>query len=67
MKAQSNIPRFLLTVAEASEALGVSRAKLYDLISRKKIRTVKIGAGRSGGVRFRPQDLETFAEKHLVA
>ena len=67
MKVQSNIPRYLLTVDEASESLGVSRAKLYDLVSRKKIRTVKIGDGRSGGVRFRPQDLEKFAEQHLVA
>ena len=30
MKVQSNIPRYLLTVDEASESLGVSRAKLYD-------------------------------------
>jgi excisionase family DNA binding protein len=67
MRTKTDFPRLLLTVAEASESLGISRAKLYDLISRKKIKTVKIGDGRSGGVRFRPRDLEVFAEQHLVA
>jgi excisionase family DNA binding protein len=33
----------LLTIKEASEALRISRWKLYDLIRRRKIDTVKIG------------------------
>ena len=67
MDKKHDIPRYLFTAKEASECLGISRAKLYDLVSRKKIRPVKIGAGRSGGVRFRPADLEAFALENLVA
>ena len=60
------VPRILLTVPEACASLGVSRSKLYELVSRKKIRIVKIGQGQGGGVRFRPEDLERFAEEHLA-
>ena len=43
------IERALLTVPEACESLGVSRSKLYDLISRGMIRTVKLSSGPKGG------------------
>ena len=33
----------LLTTKEASDALRISRWKLYDLIRRRKLETVKIG------------------------
>jgi excisionase family DNA binding protein len=36
----------LLTTKEASEALRISRWKLYDLIRSRKIDTVKIGRRR---------------------
>jgi len=62
----ARVPKILLTVSEAQESLGISRSKLYDLVSQRKIRHVKIGRGRGGGVRFRPEDLRAFAEEHLV-
>jgi excisionase family DNA binding protein len=58
-------PRLLLTVKEAGQLLGISRSKIYDLISIGKIRPIKIGSGKMGGVRFRPDDLAAFAQKGL--
>ena len=62
----TEIPKILLTIAEVCSATGMSRSKVYDLISRKKLRVVKVGEGRSGGVRVRPRDIESFAERHLL-
>lgn len=36
----------LLRVAEAAEALGIGKTKIYELIANKTISTVKIGASR---------------------
>ena len=66
MKRMDKVPPVLLTVDEVTQALGVSRSKIYDLISKGQLPYVKIGAGRSGGVRFRPEDLQQFADSHLV-
>ena len=57
--------KILFTALEVCEMLSISRAKLYALISEGKIQYVKIGRGKSGGVRFRPEDLHQFAENHL--
>ena len=46
---KGKIERALLTVPEACESLGVSRSKLYDLISRGLIKTVKLSSGPKGG------------------
>ena len=48
----------LLTPDEAAERLRISKAHLYDLKARQKIRFVKIGRC----LRFRPQDLEAFVD-----
>jgi excisionase family DNA binding protein len=63
---KDKIPPVLLTVDDVTHVLGVSRSKIYDLISKGQLPYVKIGAGRSGGVRFRPEDLRQFADNHLV-
>ena len=42
---KGKIERALLTVPEACESLGVSRSKLYDLISRGLIKKVKLSSG----------------------
>jgi excisionase family DNA binding protein len=38
--------RLLLTVSEAAESLGISRSKLYQLISAGIIRSVRIDGSR---------------------
>ena len=53
----------LLTVPEACERLGVSRSKLYDLVSRGLIKTVKLSFRPKAGVRSRPEDLRDYAKK----
>ena len=55
--------KVLMTVGEACESLGVSRSKLYDLISRGLIKTVKLSSGPKAGVRLRPEDLRDYARK----
>jgi len=60
------VPKILLRIEEAQDATGMSRSKIYDLVSRGELAYVKIGRGRGGGIRFRPEDLRAFAEKHLV-
>jgi len=49
----------LLTPKEAAEQLRISKAHLYDLKARQKIRFVKIGRC----LRFRMADLESFVEE----
>jgi excisionase family DNA binding protein len=39
-------PALLLTVAEAAQALRLSRAQLYNLVNRGDLQTVKIGNSR---------------------
>jgi excisionase family DNA binding protein len=56
----------LLTVDEASATLGISRSLLYSLIKKTKIKRVKLTSGRSGAVRFRPEDLEAFVTEHVA-
>ena len=65
MEKLKEVPRMLFTATQAAQALGISRALLYQLVSEGKIRKVKVHKGRSGAVRFRPADLESFVSEHL--
>ena len=40
------MPRLLLTVPEAAEALAISRSKLYELIASGAITSVRIDGSR---------------------
>ena len=42
----AQIPRLLLTVAEAGKALGISRSMVYELIAGDQLASVKIGGAR---------------------
>lgn len=43
MNKQSEVGRLTLTVAEAGEALGLSRCGAYEAVSRGEIPSVRIG------------------------
>ena len=49
----------LMKVPEACKYLGIGRTNLYQLVNRKKLVHVKIGAA----VRFTQDDLDAFVEK----
>lgn len=51
----------LLKVPQVAELLACSIATVYALIERGQLPAVKIGVG-NGGVRVRPDDLESFVE-----
>lgn len=38
--------RVLYRITEAAEALGLSRATVYELVQRGEIRTIRVGAAR---------------------
>jgi excisionase family DNA binding protein len=57
------IPEPLLTVAEVSARLKLSRSFVYGLLQSGTISSVRIGRSR----RVRPQDLETFIEKNIFS
>jgi excisionase family DNA binding protein len=40
------MPRLLLTVPEAAEALAISRSKLYELLAAGLVRSVRIDGSR---------------------
>jgi excisionase family DNA binding protein len=40
------VPRLLMTVPEAAEALAISRSKLYELITSGAITSVRIDGSR---------------------
>ena len=43
---ESDVGEILLTVNEAAARLAIGRTSLYELISRRELRTVKIGRAR---------------------
>jgi excisionase family DNA binding protein len=49
-------PERLLTVAEAADALGIGRSKLYDLMARGAIQAVKVDRCR----RIRRSEVDRF-------
>jgi excisionase family DNA binding protein len=40
------MPRLLLTVPEAAQALAISRSKLYELLARGAIASIRIDGSR---------------------
>jgi excisionase family DNA binding protein len=51
--------RLLYRPEEAAQVLGLSRARLYELMARGEVRSVKIGASR----RVPLADLEAFVQR----
>jgi excisionase family DNA binding protein len=51
--------RLLLRVEEAAEMIGVSRARLYELLAAGEIASIKIGASR----RVATSDLVRFVNR----
>ena len=50
------MPRLLLTVPEAAEALAISRSKIYELLAAGLVRSVRIDGSR----RVPVEALETY-------
>ena len=55
------MPRLLLTVPEAAEALAISRSKLYELLAAGPVRSVRIDGSR----RVPVEALETYVARLL--
>jgi excisionase family DNA binding protein len=55
-------PRLLLTIEEAAQALGLSRAFLYPLVMQGIIPSLKFGAAR----RIPLAALEAFVEQQIA-
>ena len=60
-------PVALLTLDQVARMLGTSRAWVRDHATRRnpRIPCVRLG-GRRALLRFRPLDIETFIDKHLI-
>jgi excisionase family DNA binding protein len=54
--------RKLLTMAEASEYLGISKLTLYDWVCSRKIVFIKVGRL----VKFKQEHLDKWIEQHTV-
>ena len=61
--AQPAEPDRLLTAAEAAEVLGIGRSKLYELVARGAVQSVKLDRCR----RFRRSDLDHYIRSLPVA
>ncbi len=59
MPAGESEPKLLLTVEEAAHRLSVGRPKMYELIMRGEVLSVKIGASR----RISTSALEEYVER----
>ena len=59
----SMLERRALSVAEAAQAVGLSRATLYRLVQQKRLATVKIGSRRLVPVSALDNLLEKAAAK----
>jgi excisionase family DNA binding protein len=53
------VDALLLKVPEVAEQLGISRAKVYELIAAGTLRSVKVGGCR----RIRASDLHAFVDQ----
>lgn len=62
-----HLQKLLLTPEEAADVIGIGRSKMYELIGRGEIRSVKIGALRR--VPFKAIELfvESLADRGSVA
>jgi excisionase family DNA binding protein len=49
-----------LTVDETAQVLSCSRSMVYKLLHQKRLKAVKIGAGKAGGVRITWQEIYKF-------
>lgn len=58
-----NVRREWLTYREASELVGLSRTKLWELVSTGEVEAAKVGRA----VRIRRQSLEDWMTKHPFA
>lgn len=41
---ENNVPKLAFTISEACRSIGISRSKLYELISTGRLRVNKIGS-----------------------
>ena len=57
----------LYTVADAAEALGVSRAYLYERIQDNQIATVKLGSDAKPKLRIPANALQAFLQERLTS
>ena len=62
-ESQPTEPDHLLTAVEAAAVLGIGRSKLYELVARGAVRSVKLDRCR----RFRRSDLDTYIRSLPVA
>jgi excisionase family DNA binding protein len=56
------IPKVALSYDEAAYSIGISKAKLYRLVSEGRLPCVKI----DGNTVLRPMDLEKFVEANVM-
>jgi excisionase family DNA binding protein len=54
--------RLLLTIDDWCLSTGMSRSKAYREINQGRLRALKIGPGKAGGVRIRPDDAQAYIE-----
>jgi excisionase family DNA binding protein len=62
-QSRATDPDHLLTAVEAAAVLGIGRSKLYELVARGAVRSVKLDRCR----RFRRSDLDTYIRSLPVA
>lgn len=60
---QRREPDCLLTAVQAAEVLGIGRSKLYELVARGAVQSVKLDRCR----RFRRSDLDRYIRSLPVA
>lgn len=60
--APSTVPKVLLTVDEAAEAMSLGRSYVYELVMRNTIRSVKVGRKR----RIPVAELHAFVARQLT-
>ncbi len=59
---QTDVTRLLYRPAEAAEAIGVSRSRMYELISKGEVPSIRVG----GVVRAPVDSLRAWIDKQLT-
>lgn len=63
MATQSDISPRCISIAAASDALGIHRSTFYDLMNRGEVRTIKVGGRRLVPV----AELDAYVGRKLTA
>ncbi len=61
-----NMDSRLLSVEQVATYLGKSKQAIYVMVNRGELPYIKLGAGKSGSIRFEPERISALIQSRTV-